>query len=122
MSQQLLLAPPAQSSGRSLSQAESLALVQIFLNASLACISHTRELFPWTSVCFRTRYIDQLDPANLLSDCDLYAAFQALTSKDSKQGQEIRILVRGGNQRADLMLDMLVRMLSHVFAQTLISL
>lgn len=116
MSQRLLLAPPER---RSLNQSESLALVQIFLNASLACISHTRELIPWTSPGFRTRYIDQIDPEIPPGEQDLYAAFQALTSKNSNGGQEIRILVRGGHKRADQLLDMLVRTLNPLFVQKL---
>ncbi|OQV03309.1 HORMA domain-containing protein [Cladophialophora immunda] len=105
MAQQILLAPPSE---RTLSQAESIAVVQIFLNASLACIAHTRELIPWTSPCFRTRYVDQItledDPP---AGGSLYSAFQALTSLTAGEGQEIKLLVRGGHQRADQILDML---------------
>ncbi|KIW93161.1 uncharacterized protein Z519_05766 [Cladophialophora bantiana CBS 173.52] len=105
MAQQILLAPPSE---RTLSQAESLAVVQIFLNASLACIAHTRELIPWTSACFRTRYVDQL----ALEDHphtggSFYSAFQALASQTAGKGQEIKTLVRGGHRHADQILDML---------------
>lgn len=105
MAKQLLLAPPAQ---ENLSRASSIALVQIFLNACLACISHTRELVPWTSASFRTRYIDEIDVTNDTDGCSLYDAFLNLPSQDPSGGQEIRILVRGGQRRADQMLDMLV--------------
>lgn len=102
--QHLLLA----AHGRSLSKTESLSLVQIFLNASLACLAHTRELIPWMSPCLRTRYIDHIDPSVLVSDGSLYAELQALEPKDVAGGQEIRILVRGGHKRADQILEMLV--------------
>ena len=92
----------------SLNRANSLALVQIFLNASLACIAHTRELIPWTSPCFRTRYIDQIWPALDTEEEDLYKAFQGLDATDTSHGQEIRILIRGGHSKADQLLDMLV--------------
>ncbi|OAP54663.1 hypothetical protein AYL99_11111 [Fonsecaea erecta] len=105
MAQQILLAPPSE---RTLSQAESLAVVQIFLNASLACIAHTRELIPWTSPCFRKGYIGQItledDPS---AGGSLYSAFQALTPEIAGEGQEIKLLVRGGHRRADQILDML---------------
>ncbi|OAG41271.1 hypothetical protein AYO21_04434 [Fonsecaea monophora] len=106
MAQRVLLAPPTE---RILSQAESLAVVQIFLNASLACIAHTRELIPWTSSCFRTRYVNQI---TLESDSSagesLYSAFQSLAPESAGEGQEVKLLVRGGNRCADQMLDMLV--------------
>ena len=105
MAQQLLLTP---SSKQTLSQAGSLALVQIFLNTSLACIAHARELIPWTSSCFRTRYIDQINLDDQPNGQNLYSSFQAMTSKGVSEGQEIKILVRGGHRRADQMLDMLV--------------
>ncbi|OAL22115.1 hypothetical protein AYO22_07475 [Fonsecaea multimorphosa] len=94
MAQQILLAPPSE---RTLSQAEGLAVVQIFLNASLACIAHARELIPWTSPCFRTGYVDQItledDPPGGES---LYSAFQGLTSeKTVGEGQEIKLLEQG---------------------------
>ncbi|EXJ82467.1 hypothetical protein A1O3_06280 [Capronia epimyces CBS 606.96] len=101
--QHLLLASP----GQSLSRIESLSLVQIFLNASLACIAHTRELIPWMSPCLQTRYIDHIDPSLLVSDESLYTTFQAFDSKGARSGQEIRILVRGGHKRADQILEML---------------
>ncbi|KIV83182.1 hypothetical protein PV11_05232 [Exophiala sideris] len=90
----------------SLNQATSLALVQIFLNASLACIAHTRELIPWTSPCFRTRYIGQMQPALATEQKNLYTAFQGL-EPDATNGQEIRIFIRGGHSKADQLLDML---------------
>ncbi len=105
MDQQLLL-PLV--SNQSLSKSDSLALVQIFLNVSLACIAHVRELIPWTSSCFRVRYMGQINPGMGVGTGDLYSAFQDLDSDGTSHGQEIRILVRGGHQRADQILDMLV--------------
>ena len=105
MAQQMLLPPPFK---RTLSQGESLALVQIFLNASLACIAHSRELIPWTSPCFRTRHIDQINLEDQRAEQSLYSAFQDCTSEQVEGGQEIKILVRGRHRRADQMLDMLV--------------
>lgn len=93
---------------QSLTQVHSLALVQIFLNASLACIAHTRELIPWTSPCFRTRYIGQIGPALANGGEDMYTSFQGLDAMDASHGQEIRILIRGGHSKADQILDMLV--------------
>ncbi|KIX04221.1 uncharacterized protein Z518_07775 [Rhinocladiella mackenziei CBS 650.93] len=104
MSEQLLLPAPFK---RNLSQTESLALVQIFLNVSLACISHTRELIPWISTCFQTRYIHQIDPASLTSDHSLYSAFQTSDSEGVGRGQEVRVLARGGHRSADRILDLL---------------
>lgn len=106
MTEQLLLSARA---GPTITQEQGLALVQIFVNASLACIAHARELIPWTSPCFRTRYIEQI---NTVIDADarsLYSAFKALEGNASSGGQEIRILVRGVHKRADQMLEMLVR-------------
>ncbi|KAJ9614524.1 hypothetical protein H2200_002661 [Cladophialophora chaetospira] len=104
MAHQIVQASPSQ---RSLSQAESLALVQIFLNASLACIAHARELIPWTASCFHTRYIDQIDIEYPREGQTLYSAFQASSSTDSSEGQAIKILTHGGNRSADQILDML---------------
>jgi hypothetical protein len=105
MDQQLLLPPVAK---QSLSEADSLAMVRIFLNVSLACIAHMRELLPWSSSCFRVRYMGQINPDMDVGSGDLYSAFQDLAPKGVSRGQEIRILVRGGHRRADQILDMLV--------------
>ncbi|KIW62466.1 hypothetical protein PV04_10639 [Phialophora macrospora] len=104
MAQRLLLAQPLKGT---LSQDESLALVQIFLNAALACIAHARELVPWIAPCFCTRYIDQIVIDGEQNAKALYSSFQALTPKDAGQGQEVKILVRGGHRRADQILEML---------------
>lgn len=105
MAEQLPLSKP---SDHALLQTKSLALVQIFLNASLACVAHTRELIPWTSPSFRTRYIDQMDTEFYAGVDNLYLAFQKLERNSLSHGQEIRILVRGANRRADHILEMLV--------------
>ena len=107
MAAQLLLPSPSK---QSLSHEECIALVQIFVNASLACIAHTRELIPWVAPCFRTRYIGQIDPASFTNDKGLYSAFQTLESNRCNTSQEIRVLVRGGHKYADQMLEMLVEL------------
>ncbi|KAG9772225.1 hypothetical protein ABEF93_006143 [Exophiala dermatitidis] len=94
-------------STRGLSEAQSLSLVQIFLNASLACIAHTRELIPWTSPSLQTRYIDQIDPAILTGQLSVYEAFQVLDTQGVRSGQEIRVLVHGGHRCADQILGLL---------------
>lgn len=105
MAQQAVLVPPSK---QTLSQAESLALVQIFLNASLACIAHTRELIPWTSQCFRTKYIDQINLKDQLTGETFYSSF--LASDVITEGQEIKVLVRKAHRHADQILNMLVGM------------
>jgi hypothetical protein len=105
MAEQVLLVSPLD---RTISQAESFALVQIFLNVSLACIAHARELIPWTSPCFSTRYIDQITLGDQEEGQIAYSAFQALPSNQAHEGQIMKVLVRGGHKRADQILDMLV--------------
>ena len=109
MSEQLLLPPPLT---QSLSQAQSLGWIQIFLNASLACIFHTRELIPWQSPCFRTRYIDQIETTSheLEPRGNLYSAFCELNVPHFSTSQELRVLVKGYHKHADQILDMLVRL------------
>ncbi|ETI20319.1 hypothetical protein G647_08353 [Cladophialophora carrionii CBS 160.54] len=104
MAQQLLLTHPPE---RLLSQDQSLALAQIFLNAALACIAHTRELIPWTAPCFCTRYIDQIVVDDEQNAKALYSSFQAVAQKAASEGQEVKILVPGGHRRADQILEML---------------
>lgn len=94
---------------QTLSQSESLAWVQIFLNASLACISYTRELIPWQAPCFKTRYIDQIAAATNRQPVDLYASFCELDCQNPGSSQELRVLAKGGHRYADQILDMLVR-------------
>lgn len=100
-----LSTPPEQT----LSQSESLAWIQIFLNASIACISYTRELIPWQAPCFKTRYIDQIAAATNRQPIDLYASFCELDYANPGSSQELRVLVKGGHTCADQILDMLVR-------------
>ena len=106
MAEQLLLRPLVK---QTLSQTESLAFIQIFLNVSLACIAHARELIPWTSPSFITRYIDQITLEDTHEGQTAYSNFQALAPDQISEGQEVKALVRGGHRRADQILDMLVR-------------
>ncbi|EXJ54587.1 hypothetical protein A1O7_09928 [Cladophialophora yegresii CBS 114405] len=104
MAQRLLLAQPSE---RLLSQDQSLALVQIFLNAALACIAHARELIPWTAPCFCTRRIDEIVFDDEQNAKALYSSFQAVTQQEAGEGQEVKVLVPGGHRRADQLLEML---------------
>lgn len=90
-----------------LSFEQSLALVKIFVNASLACICHTRALLNWSSDCFRTRFIDDV---SLNHEPDrIYDAFCGIDTSSTKPSQELRVLVRSQNPRANGIIDMMVR-------------
>lgn len=105
MASQLMLAPPAPQQAQSeLTNAQSLALVKIFLNSSLACICHTRELINWQADCFRKRYIDHI----ALEDSNVYDNFRDYEPPAPGSSQEIRVLVRGSNTPANRVLDMIV--------------
>jgi hypothetical protein len=111
MSNQLMMAPAAgqhsqqqQQQHSELTEAQSLALVKIFLNSSLACICHTRELIDWQSNCFRKRYIDHID----LDDKDAYHNFCNRDPDAPGSSQEVRVLVRSGNIQANGILNMIV--------------
>ncbi len=111
--EQLLLPMPVQVSEQEsmeLSQEQSVALVQIFLNASLACICYSRELLDWRSSCFRVRRIGDIS-----LDCspdEIYHAFVSLDRVEEETSQEIRVLVRSQNHRANRILDMIVSSLT----------
>lgn len=92
-----------------LSSEQSLALVKIFVNASLACICHTRELLDWSSDCFRKRFIDDVSLDH--EPGEIYNAFCSLESPSTKPSQEVRVLVQSGSSRANGVLDMIVCML-----------
>lgn len=105
MASQLMLAPSApQQSQAQLTGAQSLALVKIFLNSSLACICHTRELINWQTDCFRKRYIDHIS----LDNDNAYDNFRDRHPAVPGASQEIRVLVRGSNHQANNILDMIV--------------
>ena len=104
-SQSLVTAPVQHSDHTILSIDQSLALVKIFLNSSVACICHTRELIDWESDCFRKRYVDQI---SLESD-GIYDDFCGTAPAAPGSSQEVRVLVRGSNEKADALLDMIVR-------------
>lgn len=92
----------------SLSQPEKLTWAKIFLNVSLACIAYTRRLIPWQASCFRTRYVDQIIGATACAPFDSYEFFCAHDSQHAHMSQELRVLVRGGHEYADSILDILV--------------
>jgi len=89
-----------------LSHAKCLDVVKVFLNSSIACIAHTRELIPWTSPCFHTRFIDQL----AVSNDDIYKSFCS-SGETQNEGisQEVRVLIRGTDRKADQILDLIVQ-------------
>jgi HORMA domain len=89
-----------------LSVDQSLELVKIFLNSSVACVCYTRELLRWTSDCLRTRYIEQV---SLQSPSDpIYEKFLYADPGPATSSQQVRVLVRSENERANSILDMLV--------------
>ncbi|KPI40881.1 Meiosis-specific protein hop1 [Cyphellophora attinorum] len=88
-----------------LSKDQSLALVKIFLNASLACICHTRELINWESACFRKRYVDHIS----LKGDSVYESFCSSDPPSPGSSQEIRVLARGHDHRANALLNMIER-------------
>ena len=112
MASQALVAPVPKllrSSKNSLSPAQSLTVVEVFINAALACICHTRGLIPWDSACFRKRYIDDLQSDFWKTDSNGYSAFCDREPVDSAgESQEFRILKRGEDRRADRVLNMIV--------------
>jgi hypothetical protein len=104
----LLALPPAPADTHlELTAEQSLALVKIFVNSSIACICHTRGLLDWKSDCFRKRFI-----ADVNLDCkpeEIYDSFCHVESSSTTPSQEIRVLVRSSNKRANSVLDMMAR-------------
>lgn len=86
---------------------QSLAMVKIFINASIACICHTRQLLDWQSDCFRKRFID--DAALDGKPDEIYYTFCHVDSRSSKPSQEVRVLVQSNDKRANCILDMMAR-------------
>ncbi len=112
MATETLFASPSAlplSAAQALSPGQSLAVVDIFVNAAIACICHTRELIPWDSACFKTRYIDDLNSDFWKSGPNKYSTFcDTEPSIPSVKSQEFRILIRGEDKRADGILDLIV--------------
>lgn len=105
MASQLIL--PAPSNHRlthDLTKKQSLALVKIFLNSSLACICHARALLDWRSDCIRTRFVDQIS----LDNVDAYDTFRESQPSAPGASQETRILVRSNNAKGNGLLDLIV--------------
>lgn len=92
------------------SKLQSLDVVQVLLNAAVACIAYTRELLPWTSQCFQIRHVDQLE-VGLDNPFSLYRSFCDSPIPSDGSSQEFRILRKGVDKRADAVLDMLVGIL-----------
>jgi hypothetical protein len=111
-SSQLFASPPplSRSSIKVLSSAESLAVVEIFINAALACICHKRKLLPWGSDAFCTRYIDDLQSDYWKHDANKYSTFcDTEPSTLSSTSQQFRVLVRSDVERGNSILDLIVR-------------
>ena len=112
MATQVLFASPKAPSltpTQALSPEESLDVVEIFINAAIACICHTRDLLPWDSDCFQTRHIDDLHSDFWKKGTDKYSAFcDTEPTNPSNKSQEFRILKRGEDKRADAVLDLIV--------------
>ena len=97
------------STAQALTPDQSLAVVDIFINAAIACICHTRELIPWDSACFKTRYIDDLNSEFWKTGPNKYYTFcDTEPNIPSVKSQEFRILRRGEDKRADGILDLIV--------------
>lgn len=106
---------PSRLSTEFLSPTESLAVVEIFINAALACICHSRQLIKWDSKSFRKRYIDDLRSDFWKDHVCKYSAFcDTEPSMPSGISQEFRILVRGETGRADSILDLIVLFPPHI--------
>lgn len=96
-----------------LDDAQSFATVQVFLNAAVACIAHTRELIPWASSCFEKRFAGQLTSCTNETE-DFYKDFCAIQTTVDDGSQEFRILKRGHDRRADNILNFIVRTCLHI--------
>lgn len=108
--EQALLPLPAQADEgvqAQLSHQKSVALVEIFLNATIACICYSRELLDWQSPCFKKRCVD--DIRLNCSANEVYNDFINLDRRIQTNSQEIRVLVRSQNHHANRIMDMLVR-------------
>jgi hypothetical protein len=99
----LVLPPPPAEAHRELTAEQSLALVKIFVNSSIACICYSRGLLEWSSDCFRKRFIADVD-LNCKPE-KIYDNFCHVDSSSTEPSQEIRVLVRSSNKRANSVLD-----------------
>src|SRR5271156_472729 len=110
MASNILLPIPASdlsSEMQPLSTSQSLALVEIFVNASLACICYSRELLPYHSRCFQSRFMSDLKSwKSANSD---YLAFRDLDAHlQPGVSQEFKFLVRSENECSNQILGLLV--------------
>lgn len=89
---------------------QSLSFVKIFLNAAIASVLYSRELFKHDSSVFSQRCVaDLLDPSGPVT----YKDFLVLnTQAGLVKSQIFKILVKGESQRADKILTLLVRIRS----------
>ena len=94
-----------------LSSKQSLNLVKIFINASLGCICFSRGLIDETSQAFQNRRVDDLVSTTSTTGPTSYESFLSGQNglSTNEESQQFKILVRGGYQRADRILDLVVR-------------
>ena len=85
---------------------QSLSFVEIFLNAAIASVLYTRELFQHDSSVFSERCVsDLLDVSGPVS----YEDFLVLTTAAGHTNSQVfKILLKGGSERADRILTLLV--------------
>lgn len=87
---------------------QSLSFVEIFLNAAIATVLYSRELFKHNSSVFAERCV-----ADLLDDLYgpvTYEDFLDLRSQARQtKSQVFKILLKGKSQKADKILTLLVR-------------
>jgi HORMA domain len=89
-----------------ISQEQSSSLVEIFLNAAIASVLYTRELFKHDCEAFEERCVaDLLNVSGPMT----YDDFRRLqTPSGHANSQVFKILLRSGDKRADKILDLLV--------------
>jgi len=86
---------------------QSLAFVQIFLNAAIASVLYTRELLNRDSAAFSDRCVtDLLGESGPVTYDDL---LQLNTQAANAKSQPFKILVKGQSDKADKILVLLVR-------------
>lgn len=90
---------------------QSLSFVEIFLNAAIATVLYSRELFKHDSSVFAERCV-----ADLLDDVCGPVTYKDFLNVKSQAGQIksqiFKILLKGKGQKADRILSLLVRLSS----------
>lgn len=90
-----------------LTAAQSLALMKIFVNASIANICWARELLPYHSSCFQSRFMNDL--RNWQQENGGYESFRdSRFSHKPGHSQEFKILAKSENSNSNQVLKLLV--------------